>query len=130
MKLDVVRAYALSLLEVVEAPHHQSSSFRVSGKIFLTVPPDALHVHVFIGEEQRALAMAQAPGDVEKLWWGDKVVGLRIKLASAKPELVKQWIAQSWEAKAPKALIVSRLVLPKRTSKLDAKPASKVTNLK
>ena len=40
MKIDQVRVYALSLPAVIEAPHHDFSSFRVGDKICVTVPPD------------------------------------------------------------------------------------------
>jgi len=90
MKIAQVRAYALSLPEVIEAPHHHFSSFRAGGKIFLTVPPDEQFIHVFVAEEQRAVALLLAPECIEKLFWGDKVAGLRISLAEAKPALVKQ----------------------------------------
>ena len=53
MKLEQARRFALSLPEVVEAPHHELSSFRIRGKIFATVPPDGKHLHVFVDEQQR-----------------------------------------------------------------------------
>ena len=40
MKLQAVRKHAMSLEAVTEEPHHTYSSFRVRGKIFVTVPPD------------------------------------------------------------------------------------------
>jgi len=102
MKIEQVRAYALSLADVVEAPHHHFSSFRVGGKIFVTVPPDELSLHVFVAEEQRELALLLAPECVEKLLWGGKVVGLRLHLAKAKPTLIKQLLKQAWETKSQK----------------------------
>ena len=114
VKIDQVRTFALTLPEVTEAPHHHLSSFRVSGKIFVTVPPDGRYIHVFVGEEQRVLALMLAPEFIEKLLWGEKVVGLRIALAMAKPALVKQLIAQSWQAKAPKVLLANQVTAPKQ----------------
>jgi len=76
-KLDQLRRYALSLPEVTEQPHFDYSSFRVRGKIFVTVPPGGQHLNVFVDEEQRELALAVHAAFVEKLWWGGKVVGLR-----------------------------------------------------
>lgn len=43
MKVVQVRRFALSLREVVEAPHFDYASFRVRGKIFAAVPPDGDH---------------------------------------------------------------------------------------
>ena len=67
MKLATVRAHVLSLDAVTEAPHHHYASFRVHGKIFVTVPPAADVIHVFVGEEDREVALALYPGFIEKL---------------------------------------------------------------
>lgn len=103
MKLATARKFALSLAEVTEEPHHQFSSFRVSGKIFVTVPPDELHLHVFPTEEVRELSVAMHPGFMEKLLWGGKVVGVRVALASAKPAVVNALVRSAYEFKARSA---------------------------
>ena len=103
-KLDRVRRHVLSLPETTEQPHFDFTSFRVRGKIFATAPPGAQHLHVFIDEEQRELALALHPTCVEKLWWGGKVVGLRIDLASAEAKVVDALVRQAWVRKAPKKL--------------------------
>ena len=105
MKIDRVRRFALSLPEAAEAPHFDYASFRVGGKIFATVPPDAAHLHVFVGEEWREPALALHPGFIEKLPWGNKVVGLRIALAKAEPAAVEALLRHAWAAKAPKRLL-------------------------
>ncbi len=64
----------------------------------MTVPPDAQHIHVFVAEAQRELALAMDPAFLEKLTWGAKVVGLRVALASAAPAVVKQLVDQAWAA--------------------------------
>lgn len=103
--LDQVRRYALSLPEVAEQPHFNYDSFRVRGKIFVTVPPDGQHLHVFVDEEQREVALAVHAAFVEKLWWGGKAVGLRIDLAEADLEVVNELVLQAWRRKAPKGLL-------------------------
>lgn len=107
MKLAEVRRIALSLPETTEAPHFNYSSFRVAGKIFVTVPPEETHIHVFVGEEQRERALALEPGWLEKLHWGKKVVGLRITLDRAKPTMVEALLAEAWRVKAPKRVLGS-----------------------
>ena len=104
MKMSTVRRHALSLPEVTEAPHHHFSSFRVRGKIFVTVPPAETHIHVFVGDEQRDLALTLNPEFIEKLLWGGKVVGLRVALAQARQAVVKQLVSKAWSAQAPKPL--------------------------
>jgi hypothetical protein len=108
VKLAAVRVLALSLPEVTEEPHHQFDSFRVRGKIFITVPPDQQHVHVFVSEEHREQALALYPEFAEKLLWGGKVVGVRVSLTQAQASAVKSLVLQAWEHKAPKALLAGR----------------------
>ena len=107
MKLEQVRRIALSLPSVTEEPHFDYTSFRVGGKIFATAPPTGGHLHVFVEEEQRQLALALAPEALDTLSWGQRVVGLRVALSMAKPALVKTLLNQSWSRKAPKRLLAS-----------------------
>ena len=104
MRVNEVRRFALSLPETTEEPHFHFSSFRVKGKIFATVPPDEKHLHVFVDDEQRDLMVATEPQAYEKLWWGKKVVGLRVILAKAKSGDVKGLLQSAWQRKAPKSL--------------------------
>lgn len=102
MKIADVRTHALSLEAVTEEPHHTYSSFRVRGKIFVTLPPEETHVHVFLGEEDREQALAMYPAFVEKLFWGSKVPGLRIALAQATPAVVRALVTKAYETRMRK----------------------------
>lgn len=104
MKLTEVRRFALSLPEVTEEPHHHFSSFRVRGKIFVTVPPENEHIHVFVNDTSREQALALYPEFIEKLLWGGKVRGIRIQLGAASPAAVKSLVRSAWAGKAPKSL--------------------------
>ncbi|HEX9391960.1 MAG TPA: MmcQ/YjbR family DNA-binding protein [Usitatibacteraceae bacterium] len=104
MKLQQARKYALSLPETNEEPHFEFSSFRVRGKIFATVPPGGLHLHIFVDEDQRAPLIAAEPEGYEALRWGAKVVGVRVTLAQAHAGTVERLLRQSWMRKAPKCL--------------------------
>ena len=99
MKIDTVRKHAMGLEAVTEEPHHHYSSFRVRGKIFVTVPPAQEVIHVFVAEDDREQALALYPEFIEKLHWGGKVVGLRVALASAKPPAVKSLITKAYETR-------------------------------
>ena len=105
MQLAEARIYALSLPEVSEEPHHQYNSFRVKGKILATVPPDNEHLHVFVDEERRNLAISMFPDAYEALWWGKKVVGIRVLLSAAESSDVEDLIYSAWRRKAPKLLV-------------------------
>ena len=107
MKLEQVRRIAMSLPSVTEEPHFAYTSFRVAGKIFATAPPEGLHLHVFVDEEQRQIALALEPEVLEILTWGQRAVGLRVALAKAKPALIEKLLAQSWARRAPKRLLAT-----------------------
>ncbi|WP_430390666.1 hypothetical protein [Dyella sp. 20L07] len=102
MKIDAVRKYVMLQEAVTEEPHHQSSSFRVRGKIFVTVPPPGDFIHVFVDEEDRETALVLYPSFVEKLFWGGKVVGLRVALAQANITAVKSLVGKAYETRVRK----------------------------
>ena len=94
----------MSLPAVTEEPHFHYASFRVKGKIFVTAPPEGTYIHVFAPDAAREVALETEPECVEKLWWGTKVVGLRVTLANARPPFVGNLVKDAWSAKAPKKL--------------------------
>jgi hypothetical protein len=102
VKIDAVRKHALSLDAVTEEPHHNFSSFRVRGKIFVTIPPEEDFIHVFVGEENRQQALSLHPEFIEKLLWGSKVLGVRVALASATPSVVKFLVSKAYETRVQK----------------------------
>src|ERR1700744_4424034 len=99
MRIDTVRTYAMSLADVTEPPPHEYSSFRVRGRIFVTVPPKEDAIHVFVGEEDRDRALAMTPEWAEKLLWGGKARGLRIALAAAPAAAVTALVRRGHEAR-------------------------------
>jgi hypothetical protein len=117
MNISQLRRYALSLPEATEEPHFQYSSFRVRGKIFATVPPEADHIHVFVGEKARHAALAAEPDFLEELRWGKKVVGLRVLLTAAKGQVVNELLDEAWSSKAPKRLAAAFAARDNESSK-------------
>ena len=61
VKLEEVRKVALALPHTTEEPHHNFGSFRVRGKIFVTIPPGDELLHIFLPVEQRELALRSIP---------------------------------------------------------------------
>jgi hypothetical protein len=121
MKLATVRKFAMSLAEVTEEPHHHFSSFRCRGKIFVTVPPDEEHIHVFPAEGVREQTLAMYPEFVEKLLWGGKVVGVRINLPNAQVAAVKSVVRAAYEIKSLSAPTSPR-ARPKRATPPQVEP--------
>ena len=85
MPIAAVRLFALSLSEVAEQPHFHYTSFRVCGKIFVTIPPEETHIHVFrAGSGARGSLTRCIPEFAEKLC-GQAVVGVRRSDQVSKP---------------------------------------------
>ncbi len=99
MKVADVRRKALALEAVTEEPHHDFSSFRVRGRIFVTIPPDGEHLHVLLPVEQQDQALALHPEFVERLYWGHKALGVRVALRSARPGAVHALVLAAYEAR-------------------------------
>ena len=98
------RRIALSLPETTEQDHHGFPSFRVAGKIFATVP-DAAHLHVMLPDTHVEMAIGTSPKACEELWWGKRLCGVRVSLASTKTKLVSMLLTEAWRLKAPARLV-------------------------
>ena len=96
VKLEDVRKVALALPDTTEEPHHNFGSFRVRGKIFVTIPPGGEQLHIFLPEEKRELALALDPEFLEPVVWGAKVLGVRVHLPKAKKSTALQLVQQAY----------------------------------
>jgi len=85
MRLADARRLAMSMPAVTEEPHFQFTSFRVKGNIIATAPLDGAFLHVFVADEDRDPAIELHSQFIEKLLWGGKVRGLKIRLVKADP---------------------------------------------
>lgn len=103
--LAQARAFALSLPGATEEPHFDMTSFRVRGKIFATAPADGSRLHVFVDEGEVEATVTEQPRGFEPLLWGQQVRGLRILLAAAPDDRVRELLAESWRRKAPTRLV-------------------------
>lgn len=80
------------------------TSFRVRGKIFATATPDDQFLHVFVDETEREAFIKSEPEACEHLYWGRKIMGVRVNLARVKVGMVKEMLRSAWSIKAPRAL--------------------------
>ena len=109
------REFALSLPGTAEQPHFDMTSFRVRGKIFATATADETRLHVFVDESEVAATVAEHSGPqhgggqerlaFEPLLWGQRVRGLRITLAAAPDDRVRELLAEAWRSKAGPRLV-------------------------
>lgn len=105
--LGQARRLALSMPEVTKEPHFDMTSFRVRGKIFVTVPPGGTRLHVFVDPLEVEAYVAQDPAAFEPLYWGKRVRGVRVTLADAPAASVAELIEEAWRRKAPKSLVAA-----------------------
>lgn len=94
------RKAALALAGAEESPHFKAASFRVKGRIFATLLPDGATLNVFLPEDAREQALALHPEALEKLHWGQKAVGVSVRLALARAPIVKALLKQAWTIKS------------------------------
>ena len=66
--------------------------------------PSKDELRVFVDDELRELMVGVDPKAYEKLWWGKKVVGLRVTLKAAKAKDLEMLLRAAWEKRAPKRL--------------------------
>lgn len=107
--LSQARAFALSLPGTSEEPHFDMTSFRVNGRIFATAPPDASSLHIFVDENEITATVAErkgvaGPAAFEPLLWGQRARGLRVLLAAAPDDRVRELLTDAWRRKASKRL--------------------------
>ena len=107
MDLDDARALALALPGTHEEPHFDLTSFRVGTKVFATAPPDGGHLRIFVDESEVHACVEEAPDRFEALWWGKRMVGVKVDLALADPERVGELLEESWRRRAPKRVVAA-----------------------
>ena len=74
------------------------------GKIFATVPPGDEHLHVFVDEGEVHAAVAEDPAASGPLVWGQRLRGLRIRIAATSNDRVAELLEESWRRRAPARL--------------------------
>lgn len=120
------RRFALSLPGVSEEPHFGIPSFRVNKRMLVTVPPGDM-LHVFVPDAERDMLLDIYANCTEKVYWGGKVVGIRVFLRKATRGAVADLILRAWKHRAPKkevAAYEARKLQPvAKASKTRGKPA-------
>jgi hypothetical protein len=104
VKLEDAKKYAMSLPGTTEEPHFDMRSWRVNHKIFATVPVERGRLHIFVDESETRACVEEDPAAFEELWWGKKLVGVRVNLSKAKTSQVGELLEDAWSRRAPKRL--------------------------
>jgi hypothetical protein len=101
---EQARRLALTLPEAVEQDHHGRPSFRIGGRIFATLW-DADHMNVMLDEGGVRTAIHGNPDTCDEVWWGRRLVAVRVDLRRVDAETLAELLADAWEGKAPKRLL-------------------------
>ena len=101
--LNELRYLALSFPDTTEEEHHDRPSFRVCGKIFATLPDDE-HVNVLLDPEAAHIAVIVTPEGCEELYWGERLAGITVELASVELDMLAAALTAAWRRKAPTEL--------------------------
>jgi hypothetical protein len=102
---SLVRALALALPEVTEQDHHGRPSFRVSGRIFATLPDEG-HVNVMLDEDGIRTCVEARPDACTPVWWGKRLAAAQVALSRVDPLLLRELLTDAWQRKAPRRLSV------------------------
>lgn len=101
---EQARRTALLLPEAIEQDHHGRPSFRVAGKIFATLW-DEDHMNVMLDEGGILTALESEPEICAEVWWGKRLVAVRVDLRRVDPQVLAKFLSEAWELRAPKRLL-------------------------
>lgn len=101
--LNELRYLALSFPDTSEEEHHDRPSFRVGGKVFATLPDDE-HLNVLLDAEAAHIAATVTPDCCVPLLAGERVSGIRVRLALAELDMLAAVLTAAWRRKAPREL--------------------------
>ncbi|MET3129890.1 hypothetical protein AAKU55_000131 [Oxalobacteraceae bacterium GrIS 1.11] len=104
--LNELRYLALSFPDTSEEEHHERPSFRVSGKIFATLPDDE-HINVMLDPEAAHIATIVTPKGCQELWWGERLAGIKVTLALVELDMLAAVLTAAWRRKASNELAKS-----------------------
>ena len=99
---DDARRIALALTDAVERDHHGRPSFRVGGRIFATLWDEG-HMNVMLDEPGIRTAVESRPETCQEVWWGKRLAAVRVDLALADEELLRELLSDAWEGKGGRA---------------------------
>jgi hypothetical protein len=97
------------LPQTTEEPHFETSSFRVKGKIFATVPVGGKTLHVFVGVNEARVLIAENPTAFEAIRSGRRSARdwVRVNLAAAESSQVRELLEDAWRFKAPPRVLAA-----------------------
>jgi hypothetical protein len=106
MDVAELRALALALPEAEEADHFGRPSFRVRGKIFVTVHEDGAGANLKLPREEHEALVAARPEAFGTVTWGS-LIRTSVVLAAIDPAELAELVEEAWRGVAPKRLVAA-----------------------
>ena len=103
---EAFRAFALSLPEAVEAPHHDRASFRVRNRIFATLPPGEQCAVLKLSRLAHEALVATDPETFRPTPWAHQG-WTSVDLTRVDVEELRELTTEAWRGVAPKRLVAA-----------------------
>jgi hypothetical protein len=101
ISFEVLREYAVTLPEVVEHEQDGMPLFTVAGASFLRVEPSGSTAVVAVDEYEAGALVAGHQDLYEEVWEFDAFAGVRVDLARAPEQRLRELVRSAWRSKAP-----------------------------
>jgi hypothetical protein len=106
MDVDDLRALALALPEAEEADHFGRPSFRVRGKIFVTVHEDGAGANLKLPREEHEALVDSRPEVFGTVTWG-QLIRTSVVLGEVDPGELAELLEEAWRQVAPKRVVAA-----------------------
>jgi hypothetical protein len=107
--LDDLHSFVLALPETSEGTHHHlSPAYSISGKPFIVIEKDRVHVLMRLNPQAVQSLVNEDPATYEEVWRMRKhLIGIKFALAKVSAKKLHQIVELSWRTMASKKLIQS-----------------------
>jgi hypothetical protein len=106
MDVDGLRTLALALPEAEEHDHFGRPSFRVRGKIFVTVHADGASANLKLPRDEHEALVASRPEVFGTVTWG-QLIRTSVVLAVVDGDELAELVQEAWRAVAPKRVVAA-----------------------
>jgi hypothetical protein len=122
MHLDDLRALALALPEAEEHDHFGRPSFRVRGRIFMTVVADEARCNLKLPREEHEALVAERPDVFATVTWG-QLIRTSVRYERVAQDELGELLEEAWRAVAPKRVVADFNAMPGRRATAPPAPA-------
>jgi hypothetical protein len=108
MDVADLRSLALALPEAEEHDHFGRPSFRVRGKIFVTVHEDGKGANLKLPRDEHEALVGSRPDVFGTVTWG-QLIRTSVVLAVVERDELAELVEEAWRAVAPRSVVADRV---------------------